>query len=267
MSREIETGVADDGESGVFTTDNVTMAAYVAVPLLAFALLACFCAIRRRNRSDSDDGSAGAWAGGSSAKGGRSNSNAAVTGHADAAAAAGAGAATGHRATDGGGKVFPDPRSLSPGNSLSLQVEDMNLAEHIVVGASGAGGAGAAAAAAAGRGEQGGAGGAGGGKTKNPKKFARCESDTAFAMTSSENITDDFVGGGGARSGGSDSSGGAGTGRSSSPPGFEDDAAGSVFDSADSWAMARENKTRTSPPSYEQTRRREQQAGRPAANR
>ncbi len=248
MSRGIETGAANDGDSGVFTSENVTIAACVAVPLLAFALLACFCAVRRRNRGDNGDGSAGAWAAGSSAKGG--GGGAVVSGHAGAAAAAGTGAAAGHRATDSGGKVYPDPRSPSPRNSL--RVQEMNLAEHIVVGAS-----------AAGRARD--RTGAGEGKTKNPKKFARCESDTAFAMTSSEDITDDLIRGGGAHGGGSDSSGGAGTGRSSSPPGYEDDAAGSVFDSEgdlveNGWGVAtRENMTRTGPPSYEATRRREQQ--------
>ncbi|CAM9143593.1 unnamed protein product, partial [Ectocarpus sp. 6 AP-2014] len=51
-SRGVDTvEAASEGgdEGGVFTTSNMTVTAYVAVPLLAFALLACFCA-RRRNR-------------------------------------------------------------------------------------------------------------------------------------------------------------------------------------------------------------------------
>eukprot|EP00903_Cladosiphon_okamuranus_P006618 g6465.t1 len=223
-TREVETAEATgSGDEGFFSSKNITVAAYVAAPLLAFALLACFCA-RRRSRDSARTGTRDSWAkeAGAAGLGGwdghasrGENGNAAV-----------AGATEQDNGAPGSTKVFPAPSSISPrpGRKSSrtmmntLDVEDMNLAGGLVVG-------GGTAATAAGASREN-----GNNKTR-AKKFARCGSDTAFAVTSSEDLDNDAVGGGAARGGGeSDSSGGAGTGRSSSPAGYDDDAAASAFD-------------------------------------
>lgn len=269
---------ADTGDDGVLSSKNITVAAYVAVPLLAFALLACFCA-RRRSRDDSARTAARhSWAksGGSAGLGG-------LGGHAPRGREAAIGG-TLDSSGAGSRKVLPTSSSLSPKPTRKssramrndIDLEEMNLAGDLVVG----GGAAAAAGAGAGGPREKGKSG----KAK-AKKFAQCGADTAFAMTSSEDVIDDHAmeragaaaarGGAayGARGGGeSDSSGGAGTGRSSSPAGYEeDDAAASTFEggsmgrrvedddelSENGWGSSYSASHR-GPPSYEETQRREQ---------
>lgn len=226
-TRKVETLEATGSDDeGVLSSKNITVAAYVAAPLLAFALLACFCA-RRRSR---DPDSARTAARDSWAKGGGAAGLGGLGGHAPRGGngnAAVAGATKRDNGVPGSTKIFPASSSLSPKperkNSRAmmntLDLEDMNLAGDLVVG----GGAPAAAAGAS-RGN--------GKKHAKAKKFARCESDTAFAVTSSEDVADaaaadDSAGAGGAAY---RARGGAGTGRSPSPTGYDDDAAASAFD-------------------------------------
>eukprot|EP00752_Nemacystus_decipiens_P009426 g8429.t1 len=289
---------AGTGDDGVFSSDNITVAAYVAAPLLAFSLLACFCARRRRREPDSASAAAvNPWAKGGTSAGVEGSGGYAPRGR-SAAVAGGSGGLALDNSSAGSRKILPSSSSFSPvperNNSRVMEkapdLEEMNLAGHLVVG----GGASAAGGAGAGSSRENGKSG-----KHRAKKFAQCGSDTAFAMTSSEDVVDDATtaagvragaaGGGaayGARGGGeSDSSGGAGTGRSSSPAGYdeytahersiEDDAAASTFDarsmgrrveedelSENGWGPSgsRDNSHARSggPPSYEETQHREQ---------
>lgn len=268
---------ADTGDDRVLSSKNITVAAYVAAPLLAFALLACFCARRRSRDSDSARTAArNSWA-----KGGASAGLGGLGGHGQQGGnAAVAGAPSLDSGAPGSTKIFPTSRSLSPKRKNSrvmtnaVDLEEMNLAGDLVVGGTAA----AVVGASKGRGNN---------KNSKPQKFARCGSDTAFAVTSSEDVGDAAAAGGRAatrggaaysdRGGGgveSDSSGGAGTGRSSSPAGYEDDAAASAFDggsmgrrvqeddelSENGWGSFRRtsmDKAGSGPPSYEETQRRD----------
>lgn len=301
-SRAVETLDTTDtgGDEGVFSSKNVTVAAYVAAPLLAFALLACFCARRRSRGPDSARTAArNSWA-----KGGAPAGPGGMGGHGSAAVG-------GARSLDNGGaagstKIFPASGSLSPkpsrknsrGMTNGLDLEEMTLAGGL---AARGGAAGAGAGASRGKGKD-------GGKAK-AKKFSQYGADAAFAMTSSEDVggggaagagAEPVLGGAayGARGGGggdgSDSSGGAGTGRSSSPAGYdeddvmgesdrylEDDAAASAFDggsmgrrveeddelSENGWGAYRSrDDSRSGLPSYEETQRREQRQTEPSGN-
>lgn len=221
-----DTAGADD-EDGVFTSNNITVAAYIAAPLLAFALLACFCARRRSRQNDSATvAGAGAVAGTGGEPWMKNDGTPAHVGGAGAVVAAGAVSRSNSRRSDkhsdigassSSTKIFPTNRSISPKSSRngSRGVRDfdgLNLAGGLVVGQGAAG-------TPKGRRPAG----------QNPKQFARCESDTAFAVTTTNTEDAGYVGD--ARSSGGSSGGGV-TGRSNSPPGYDDDMVQSVDDDA-----------------------------------
>lgn len=216
----MDTADAGDSDSGVFTSSNITVAAYVAAPLLAFALLACFCA-RRRSRRHEDATVAGAAVGGDPWMKNEGTPRH-LGGAGDVVGAGGIarsdsrrGEKRGELVAGGSTKVFPTCSSVSPKKSKSRNgfsaeqqgaggrgLDEINLAEGLVVGE------GAAATPKERRRGQ-----------SNPRQFARCESDTAFAVTTTSADYDHGVNV--VQSSGS--SGGGVTGRSNAPPGYDDD--------------------------------------------
>lgn len=201
---------ADDG--GSFTSSNIAVAAYVAAPLLGFALLLCFCA--RRRRGSRDAASARTASHESWVKDGAVGGTAAVSGvrgTSDSMNRGGISPRGGshmRNGSSGSAQIVPMSSSMSAPNDPQV-----NRAQHTAVGG---------VAGASGR-KRGG---------KKPRPIAESGTDTAFSMTDDV----EFGGGGDGGGGGSDSSRGAGTGRSASPAGYDedmnpidDDAAASVF--------------------------------------
>lgn len=245
--RKADTGTAGasggDSEGGVLSSDNITVAVMIAAPVIAIALLACFCARRRYRQVDAVSASVGARGGLFSKGVGKSSLGS--DGGGDGGGGGGLGLAKQRSDRSRSSEAFGMQGANNNGGGNGHE-EDLSYGR----GSSASAGAAAALAAAAaatqapiysvgGSGKRRGGGGGGGGGMAPHDYAPSYVLDTAFAATSrafgggvgagaGRGEENDISGGGGGGGGGAGGGGGGGTdtGRSNSPSEAEDGDAG-----------------------------------------